>query len=170
MVVAAPRLAPYADGLARAFAAEGVPFQTPVESPLVQEPRAGLVLHVAHLLFGDAPRESFVALVRSPLLRRPVGPGDQARFDWRSRLESLQGTGEPTRDFLGRLGPPTRRVCRLLDAVLRTAARAGRMKRNAPRARCLADFLARHVAPPGPAEEHTAARLDDCLKAALDLP
>ena len=81
MVVAAPTLTPYRPHLQRAFTAEGVPFRTDLKSPLLRHPRAALYLHVARLLFHEAPRESWLALVTSPLL--PLMPFWISPIRWR---------------------------------------------------------------------------------------
>lgn len=118
MVIAAPRLGPYAPLVREAFAAEGVPVATIAETPLLREPRAALALHLARLLFDSAPRTSWLAVAGSPLLRKPLPAAEVQRLERVSREHLLIGRGAGARAALQRLkhAPRARSLLRkLLD-------------------------------------------------------
>ncbi|MHC4813479.1 MAG: PD-(D/E)XK nuclease family protein [Planctomycetota bacterium] len=172
MVVAAPTLTPYRPHLQRAFTAEGVPFRTDLKSPLLRHPRAALYLHVARLLFHDAPRESWLALVTSPLLERSkfIPAGHQAAFDRYSREEYLNGHGEHVLELARSLDAKLKKetaLPALLTAVEETAAAQSKQE-QAPIAqyvRVLRAFAKQWLRPSREDEVAVAERWNDCLEA-----
>lgn len=172
MVVAAPRLNVYAPHLPHAFASEGVPFHTAIETPLLHHGRAAVCLHLARLLFDRAPRVSFMALLSSHLLRKPIPPEEQAHAEVSSRRRSLSGMGADTAQFVAELDADRRRpapaAVRLLRTIVRRAGRAARSANHPARSKLLREAMAELLGPPAAddaLEEAVTERLEDCLQA-----
>ena len=168
MVVAAPTLEPYRPHLQRAFEAEGVPFRTMLVMPLLYHPRAALYLHVARLLFGDAPRESWLALVTSPLLREFIPAGHQAAFDQHSREEYLNGHGEHVLQLAGNLDAKLKQetaLPALLTAVEERAAAQPPKAAMPHYVKELRAFATKWLKPPADNDGLVTERWNDCVAA-----
>ena len=106
MLVVAPSLGPYVEGLATAFARERVPFLAQAETPLAQEPRCALLLQAARVLFGTAPRSAFVALLGSPLVAKPLSHELLGDLERAARERDASGRGPTTAAFASHLPNP----------------------------------------------------------------
>jgi len=169
MVVAAPILEPYRPHLQRAFAAEGVPFRTDLTLPLSRHPRPALYLHLARLLFHDAPRESWLALVTTSLLHESkfIPAAHQAAFDQYSREEYLNGHGEYVLELAKSLDQKLKKetaLPTLLTAVEETATAQPGQATIADRVRILRGFANKWLCPPRQHEAAVVERLNDCLE------
>jgi RecB family exonuclease len=166
LVVAAPSLGPYAPFVRSAFAAEGIPVRTPAESALLREPRAAFVLHLARLLFDDAPRTSWVAVAAAPLLRHPLAPDDVHALEKRSREHVLAGRGDLAQASLAHVGRARKRLGALLRALLRDAQATPDDAPIPARLALLEAVADRLLAPPdGERELAVHERLTDVLRA-----
>ncbi len=94
MVVATANLQSYSLHIQRTFAAEGVPYRSPAQELLQQQPFAALHLHLARLLFGQAPLASYLAWVNSALRRKPIPAAEQLLFEENARKQGLHGDNE----------------------------------------------------------------------------
>lgn len=168
MVVAAPELAHYSGALRRAFDREGVPFHTPAETPCGQLPRGAQLLHLARLLFGGAPRSSFLAVAGSPLLARPIPPDEIAELEIWSRRDALHGTQADSVELCARWrhdGRVGRHALELVETVLRAARGLVPSADNARRGSVLHQLAGRLLRPAELAEVELTDRLQDCLHA-----
>jgi RecB family exonuclease len=172
MVVAAPRLEPYVPLLGAAFNAEGVPIEARAEAPLAREPRAALALHAARLVFDRAGRESFAALVGSPLLRRPLPAREVRIFEERALLVGLEGRGPAAQRFASSLAADAPAAAALLGRLLGAAAAAEHARTAAQQSDVLAALLDAELAPPadGSRDAQCAERLAACLEEATFAP
>ncbi len=166
MVVAAPRLGPYLPYLAEAFAAEGLPVCAAAETPLTHEPRGALATHALTLLFDGAPARTWLALLGSPLARRPLPPAAHGILERAAREHGLCGVDAlATRvaTHLADVAPEAAAgVRRLADHI----AHASTATTAAAKAQAIAALLAAEVEPPlaDTRDAQAKHRLDEVLR------